>query len=146
MTRVVIRCPIASTKIVGILWENRTAECKLLPSSVGHLVQRMAKGIVGLKHPTTPPRKPLFEGSDHAIVVGNGASLMLHNTAKSRIRAGRNGWAAAHRFGEGSEPKCICVWIIKKFMDTVISKIANGHGTRRTETLLCLHTPFLILG
>src|SRR6266446_545515 len=63
---------------------------------------------------------------------------------KSRIRTGRNGWAAAHRFGERSEPECIYVRIIKKFMDTVISKIADRHGTRGTETLLCLQAPFLI--
>src|SRR5260370_24735369 len=124
MPGVVIRCPVASTKIVGILWENGTAECKWNPSSVGHLVQRMAVGIVGLKHAAAPPRKPLFEGNDHAIVVGNGASLMLHDIAESRIRTGWNGRAAAHRFGEGSEPKCIFIGIVKKLMDAMISKIA----------------------
>src|ERR1700730_2232080 len=145
MAHIVILLPVASAKIAGILRENGTAESKWRKAPVRHLVERVSVGIVGLKDPASPPRKPLFERNDHAVVVGYGLRLILRDAGKSRIRAWSNRRAAAHRLGEGSESKYIGVRIIKKLVDPVIAKVTDRQGSRSTETLLGLQTPFLIL-
>src|ERR1700730_6709340 len=101
MAHIVIRCPVASAKIAGILRENGTAESKWRKAPVRHLVERVSVGIVGLKDPASPPRKPLFERNDHAVVVGYGLRLILRDAREMRIRPRSKPRAAAHRLWGG---------------------------------------------
>src|SRR5271157_520360 len=90
MASIVFRCPVAPTKIVGILGENRIGGRKYSYPSVRDFVQRVSVSVVDLKQGVAPPGKSLFERNDHAVVVGNGIRLKLRYPAKSWIRAGRN--------------------------------------------------------
>jgi hypothetical protein len=56
MARIVIRGPVTSVKIVGILWENGTAKSKWRDAPVGDLVQCVSISIVGLKEALSPTR------------------------------------------------------------------------------------------
>src|SRR5258708_32992229 len=108
---VVLCRPVAGAKIPGIqgvrvpvLGVSKNAK-----PPVGDFVQSVAVGVVRLEKSLSPPRKPVFEGCHHPVIVGYCRSFQLRHDAKSWVGAWWNPRARANPCGITAEAPSIDV-------------------------------------